>query len=141
MRIILIQDVPNLGQKGQEKNVKPGFARNYLISQNLAVLPNDPKAQELIKNFAFQKKEQTQEQRQSIEQFQSLAGSEIIFKVKVNKQKIPYRAITKKDIAQKLKIKNEMVEALPIKKLGKHSVKIKSGENKVAITVVVESEK
>ena len=37
MKVILIQDVDNLGQAGEIKNVAAGFARNYLIPRNLAV--------------------------------------------------------------------------------------------------------
>ncbi len=36
MRIILLQDVPNVGLGGQVKEVKNGYARNYLIPRGLA---------------------------------------------------------------------------------------------------------
>ncbi len=36
MRVILKEDVPNLGEPGAIVNVKPGYARNYLIPQGLA---------------------------------------------------------------------------------------------------------
>lgn len=38
MKVILREDVPNLGQPGAIVNVKPGYARNYLIPQGLASL-------------------------------------------------------------------------------------------------------
>jgi len=38
MEIILKEDVANLGQKGDIVKVKPGYGRNYLIPQGLAVL-------------------------------------------------------------------------------------------------------
>lgn len=38
MQVILMQKVQNVGELGQTVNVKPGFARNYLIPQGLAVL-------------------------------------------------------------------------------------------------------
>ena len=37
MKVILNQDVHNLGEEGDVKDVAPGYARNYLIPQNLAV--------------------------------------------------------------------------------------------------------
>ncbi len=36
MEVILLQDVENLGDKGQLANVARGYARNYLIPRNLA---------------------------------------------------------------------------------------------------------
>ena len=38
MKIILKEDVHKLGQKGDVVEVKPGFARNYLMPQKLAIL-------------------------------------------------------------------------------------------------------
>jgi large subunit ribosomal protein L9 len=40
MKIILNQDVPNLGEVGDVKEVAPGFARNYLLPRDLAVVYN-----------------------------------------------------------------------------------------------------
>ena len=38
MRVILTQDVPKLGNVGDVCTVKPGFGRNYLLPQGLAML-------------------------------------------------------------------------------------------------------
>ena len=38
MEIILTQDVKNLGYKNDIVNVKPGYARNFLIPQGMAIL-------------------------------------------------------------------------------------------------------
>ncbi|MCX7026904.1 MAG: 50S ribosomal protein L9 [Spirochaetes bacterium] len=40
MKIILNQDIPNLGEIGDVKEVAPGFARNYLLPRDLAALYN-----------------------------------------------------------------------------------------------------
>ena len=37
MKVILIQDVENLGKVGQSVNVKAGYARNYLVPKKLAL--------------------------------------------------------------------------------------------------------
>ncbi|MCX6283371.1 MAG: 50S ribosomal protein L9 [Bacteroidetes bacterium] len=37
MEVILKQDVPNLGYANDKVNVKPGYARNYLIAKGLAI--------------------------------------------------------------------------------------------------------
>jgi len=40
MKLILIQDVANLGAKGEVVTVKDGFGRNYLIPNSMAVIAN-----------------------------------------------------------------------------------------------------
>lgn len=41
MEVILKQDVPNLGYANDKVNVKPGYARNFLIAKGLAILATD----------------------------------------------------------------------------------------------------
>ncbi len=41
MEVILKQDVPNLGYTNETINVKPGYARNYLIPQGIAILASE----------------------------------------------------------------------------------------------------
>jgi len=41
MEVILKQDVPNLGYTNEKVNVKPGYARNYLIPKGIAILATE----------------------------------------------------------------------------------------------------
>lgn len=56
MEIILIQDMANLGPANTVVNVKPGYARNYLIPQGIAIVANTRN-----KNILNQKIKQQQE--------------------------------------------------------------------------------
>ena len=47
MFVILLDDVPKLGNTGDLVKVKPGFARNYLIPKHKAVLASEHNKKEL----------------------------------------------------------------------------------------------
>ncbi len=55
MEVILKQDVSNLGYANELVTVKPGFARNYLIPQGIAILATETNKKILAEN----KKQQT----------------------------------------------------------------------------------
>ncbi|MGN0032523.1 MAG: 50S ribosomal protein L9 [Candidatus Limimorpha sp.] len=54
MQIILIQDVKNLGYKNDIVNVKPGYARNFLIPQGMAILATESARKVLAENMRQQ---------------------------------------------------------------------------------------
>lgn len=54
MEIILIQDVKNLGYKNDIVNVKPGYARNYLIPQGYAIVASSSARKILAENIRQQ---------------------------------------------------------------------------------------
>ncbi len=51
MEIILKQDVPNLGYTNEKVNVKPGYARNFLIPQGIAILATETNKKILAENL------------------------------------------------------------------------------------------
>ena len=55
MEVILLEELKGLGARGALVNVKPGYARNYLLPQKLAIMAGD-KAANLYKELERQKK-------------------------------------------------------------------------------------
>jgi large subunit ribosomal protein L9 len=51
MEVILKQDVPDLGYINEKVNVKPGYARNFLIPQGIAILATEPNKKILAENL------------------------------------------------------------------------------------------
>ena len=41
VRVVLVDDVTHVGKQGQVVEVKPGYARNYLVPNGLAILPSE----------------------------------------------------------------------------------------------------
>ena len=68
MEIILTQDVKNLGYKNDIVNVKPGYARNYLIPQGMAILATESARKVLAENMRQQayKQEKIKKEAQDI---------------------------------------------------------------------------
>lgn len=141
MRIVLLQDVPNLGPAGKIIEVKDGYARNFLIPQGIAVLQSDPKAQELLVSIAQRKKDQHLKDEETEKLTTNLEGKEIVFKVKINKKGSPYFSIKPSDIAKKLEIDQSLVVTEPLKELGEFQVILKTGAQQSKLIVKIEPEK
>jgi len=141
MKIVLLRDVPNLGEAGKIIEVKDGYARNFLIPQGIAVLQSDPKAQELLVSIAQKKRDQNLKDEETAKLITNLEEKEIVFKVKINKKGKPYFSIKPSDIAKKLKIDQSFIIAEPLKEIGEHQVILKAGDQQSKLKVKIEPEK
>ena len=102
MEILLKQDVENLGSAGDIVNVKPGFARNYLIPRGMA-MPATPG----LRKQANQIKEAAERRRlRELKTAQDLADRisqvTLIFKAKAGESGRLYGSVTSAAIAEKL---------------------------------------
>lgn len=69
MQIILLQDVKNLGKKGELKNISDGYARNFLFVKKLAEIAS----REAVERLNLQKKKEKTEELESLEKTKKLA--------------------------------------------------------------------
>jgi len=100
------------------KNVKDGYARNYLIPQGLAILATNLAVQELEKQQAKIKK-----------QAQKLEKIKLDIELKIGEKGKAFGAITAKDIAEKLNLdKKQVLLEEPIKKPGEYKIAIDLGQ-------------
>ncbi|GAA5416530.1 50S ribosomal protein L9 [Paraliobacillus ryukyuensis] len=146
MKVIFQKDVKGKGKKGEVKNVSDGYARNYLLKNNLAVeaTAGNMKALEAKKN-----KEQELEQEEIDEAKQlkeQLANMEVQLKTKSGKGGKLFGSITSKQIADELKKshnikmdKRKIELDNPIRSLGYTNVPVKlhpevTGTIKVHVT-------
>jgi len=132
MKILLKKDVENLGKEGEIKEVKPGYARNFLIPKNLAIpstLALEAKIQEQIKT----KKAGKESEKQKLAEIaKKLNNAEIVFEAKVGKNQKLFGSITQNQIRAKIKEfydidlpKETKFRPKTIKKIGTSRVEIK----------------
>lgn len=148
MKVILLQDIENLGKKYEVKEVKPGYARNFLIPKGLV----KPATKEVLEWLGKQKEVEAQKAEKELKKIQEVAslidGQEIIIPVKVGEEKQLFESITIQKISENLKkagfdIKKSQIDlAEPIKELGEFPIKIKLEHNlEPEIKVIIVEEK
>ena len=137
MEVIFIKDLKNQGKKGQIKNVKDGYAENFLIKNGYAVIKNKENLAKL--NHELKKKEEENiENKKTAEELKNKLDKVIIeFKVKTGAGDKVFGSISVKQIKEELekkgyKIEKSMIEHTTISALGFHDVKINLYANVVA---------
>jgi len=144
MEVIFLQDVQNVGKKGQIKNVADGFARNFLLPKQLATL-----ATQALKNqFRHEEKEKEKINKQKQEELNKfiskLKDLKILFNEKSSKEGTLFSGISKKMIVQKIKedtgekiSENTVKLDKPIKQLGEYliNIHINNKDYPIAITI------
>jgi len=131
MKIMLIQDVPKLGQIGDVLQVKNGYGRNYLIPKQFAVLATKGAIKQAEQLRKSAQKRHVRSLNTAQEFAASLSELLLLFKRKVGETGRLYGSVTSGDIAERIesvlgkeldKRKVELSE--PIKALGHFEVKI-----------------
>lgn len=143
MKVIFIEDVPNVGRVGQSKVVADGYARNYLFPRKLAVLADSQAAAAIDAQLKKKMKLRALEEAELTEVARKITGMEITFKAKVGENDKLYGSITGADIAESLskaagrdidKRKIELPE--PIKQAGVSDVTVRFAHEITAVIKV-----
>ncbi len=131
MEVILLDDLNGVGEKGTTVNVKPGFARNYLLPRRLAI-PTGTKAANLYQELERQKAAQGDKLVAAAKaEAAKLDGLQVNIAAQANEEDTLFGSITNADVAHALKAAGHEVERrrieVPehIKQLGSYDVAIK----------------
>ncbi len=102
MKVILLKDVPKLGEEGEVVTVKDGYGRNYLIPQGLAHLatPSAIKANAEMKRQASRKIAKRKEEQIGLAE--ELSNTEVVVEVKVGEEDRIFGTVTPTQIAIQL---------------------------------------
>lgn len=105
MKVILRQDVDNLGTRDQMVEVSDGYARNFLIPKGLALpaIPAEIKKWEERKRVAKQKREREKLKAQRLEE--KLKGTTLIIEREVGEEGKLFGSVTTQDIAESIRKK------------------------------------
>lgn len=131
MKVILKEDVKNIGNMGQIVDITDGFARNYLIPRGLAVEANvkNIKSLEHEKKVIQEKVKKIKISSQTLSD--KLANMTLVIKAKAGEEGKLFGSVTTMDIAGQLKNEGFEIDKKkisleePIKRLGSYSVNIK----------------
>ncbi|MCJ7507853.1 MAG: 50S ribosomal protein L9, partial [candidate division Zixibacteria bacterium] len=131
MKIILREDIASLGKCGEVIEVKPGYARNYLIPKNLAIMATKGSLKAINE---VTKQKELRENKKKKESFKLKGAIEKISctaEVNVGEEDKVFGSVTSQDIVALLKEKGFDIDKKklelenPIKALGVYTLPIK----------------
>jgi len=132
MKVLLIKDVKGLGKAGEIKNVKDGYARNFLLPKGFAKLATD----DVIKSWQEEQKKKEEELKKEISKINELKekieNTTLVIKHKLGANGQLYGAVTNKEVASELlkqgiEIDKKHIEMKQIKSVGEYNIDVKLG--------------
>ena len=130
MEVIFIKDLKGQGKKGEIKNVKAGYAENFLIKNGYAVLKTKENLAKLEKEQQNKAKENEKNKQEAIEKKKELDKLVLDFKVKTGEGDKVFGSVSLKQVKDALskagyKIdKNQIELTTSMASLGFHKVNI-----------------
>ena len=142
MEVIFIKDLKNQGKKGQIKEVKDGYAENFLIKNGYAIKKNKENISKLNHELAKKEKETEEKVKEATELKEKLSKEILEFKVKTGNGDKVFGSISIKQIKEELTKKGYKIEKSMINinnaidSLGFHNIDINLYPNITAIVKV-----
>ena len=145
MKVILKQDVKDLGKVGDLVSVTGGFARNFLFPRKMAAEATEKRLKEFNhwQRMAESRRKKAVGERKAM--LDTIAGLQLVFKLQAGEEDKLFGSVTNKDLSDELEKhghsvdKRDIVLPEPIKVLGQHKATIKLGEGlEQEVTVTVE---
>ena len=148
MKVVLLENVKNVGNKGDIVEVKDGYGRNFLIKTNKGVIGNKENIAKAEKEKAEEAKKLEEERQEAIALAKKIDQTEINVTERAGEDGKLFGSVTSKDITEALekqkgiKVDKRKVELeMPIRNVGRIEVKIKTHQGIMGnLTVVVKGE-
>ncbi len=147
MKVLLCEDIRELGWLGDVVEVNEGYARNYLLPQRLAKPASGGNIKAIAKEKAKRSEQRLAERKRREGAVAAVEGAEAVLAAKANEQGVLFGSIAEKDIAANLRdqgfeVANEVVKlGEHIKHVGTHAVLLRFAEDlQATVSVVVVAE-
>lgn len=147
MKVILKDDVRNLGQMGDVVNVSDGYARNFLLPKNLAAEASTKNIKELEHNKKIILEKAAKIRDASKNTAEKLSALRLTVKAKAGEDSKLFGSVTSMDIAGALAAEGFEIDKKkihieePIKRLGEYTVQVRVHPEvtaQIAVNVVPE---
>lgn len=148
MKVVFLEDVPDVAEVGDIKEVADGYGRNFLIPRKLAVLADSQAASIVESRLRKKARQMAQLEAEMRELAKQIEGKGLVLKAKAGAKEKLYGSVTNADIAEELeksygvavdKRKIELAE--PIREVGSYEVTVRlTGDVTPRIKVTVEEE-
>jgi large subunit ribosomal protein L9 len=131
MKLILREDVENLGRGGDVVDVKPGYGRNFLLPRGLAVTANPKNLREIEHQKSVASAKAAKLKASATAVAKRLSETPVTLKRKVGDQEKLFGSVTALDIAEALAARGLQIDrrsielAEPIKTIGEFEVSVK----------------
>ena len=142
MELILLERIEKLGNMGDVVNVKPGFARNFLLPQEKALRATKANRARFEAEREYLEQRNAENRDKAVNDGKAVDGTTVIVIRKAGDTGHLYGSVSARDIAEELQDKgvkrNMVILEEPIKALGLHEVKVRlHPEVSVSVTVNV----
>ena len=130
MEVILLDDVDNVGLRGDVVNVARGYARNYLLPRRMAEIATTSKVAELQKRESQRARHEARSFEQAKEIAATLEQTQLRFDVKAGPTGSLFGSVTPTDIAdeiwrvRKIRVDRRKIGIDTIKRIGRHEVPV-----------------
>jgi large subunit ribosomal protein L9 len=130
-KVLLREDVDDLGARGEIVRVRSGYARNYLLPRKLAVEATTGNVKGIEAERAALLKKEAKERASADAQSQQMSSLDLEFRRKAGEQGALYGSVTSMDIAEALRERGYEIERHrihlrePLKRVGEYSVPVR----------------
>jgi len=144
MRVALLKDVPDLGKKGDIKDVSDGYGRNFLIRNRLVEILTPQVAKRLEQEREKEEKTAAALKNQTLVLKEKTEKLKLVLKTKIGESGQVFGSITPTKILAELekngiKLEKDQLLSKPIKTLGESKIKIKlPQEIEVELKIIIE---